>query len=730
MPQILRRRKAKRSQKKVLVKRRHFLTNFHETKSYKPLCKQLQNNNNLLAKALSKERHESQLLFSQNVALIAEVQDLGLACNKRDAIISNVLKNAKEMLKMLVTMSGYLTNTISSCQEFAESVTTNMQMTYNSNGRKESLKRLSIKSPTRGIVKPMVSGYTITKPTINLSRLNMQHINDSSNLSIIPEIRTPPRNQELDNSISSNDVSVRRTCKNGRSYRMPERLTASSPRDSDESERRFSERNNGHSTGKISGRMLGKLSKSKSRLSKNSNSRCSIENFEYIGNPRVKLNDVSKLLQNSHTINIRMLTENQNNQEVDGSNCNDVVNSEDSQAEIIPATSPSNGSVDSNDKTTENKNEQSNNELNTTNEHCSSNWEDPLEGPSWLFNNSQVVPSFRSKDKKTDDINVSNGDSMSLVLTEKESGNVFDNDKTMQEISRRANHANNFENSEQVNNEGESNVHQCNENNEICNEIVVTDTNDNECKNAPVINFITQRRGYFESEDEDDFTLIYTKQPRNMHFDVNDLKLPVLEQSVLKPIAPTEPESEITTTFRKISEICPIPSVSHNLVCNTLDESAFNQSTVKLPLLLNDSEDVESTPAKKKSKMSQRKNKKKKETAAESNDDFIANIPSFKKNNSYKRKKNKLMKDPSTVKVVLQKLNESDVKSRTPSPNETVSHNSNQNLSLISSRADNSSDSESSTSTNSLFACNRPRRKRTPVTYHEPNLQKKLRRNH
>lgn len=141
------------------------------------------------------------------------------------------------MLKMLVTMSGYLTNTISSCQEFAESVTTNMQMTYNSNGRKfinilffilykfkdrylekkilsekESLKRLSIKSPTRGVVKPMVSGYTITKPTINLSRLNMQHINNSSNLSIIPEIRTPPRNQELDNSISSNGVSVRRTC--------------------------------------------------------------------------------------------------------------------------------------------------------------------------------------------------------------------------------------------------------------------------------------------------------------------------------------------------------------------------------------------------------------------------------------------------------------------------------------------------------------------------------------
>lgn len=95
----------------------------------------------------------------------------------------------------------------------------------------------------------------------------------------------------------------------------------------DENERRLSERSNRHS-----GSISGKLSKSKSKLSRNSNSRSSnsrnsssrnstsrnnslrnsnsrysIENFEHIGSPRVKLNDVSKLLQNSHTINIRMV---------------------------------------------------------------------------------------------------------------------------------------------------------------------------------------------------------------------------------------------------------------------------------------------------------------------------------------------------------------------------------------------------------------------------------------
>lgn len=78
---------------------------------------------------------------------------------------------------------------------------------------RESIKRLSTKSPTRGVVKPMVSGYTITKPTINLSRLNMQYINNSSNLSIIPEVTTPPRNQEGSNlRTPPNGISERRNC--------------------------------------------------------------------------------------------------------------------------------------------------------------------------------------------------------------------------------------------------------------------------------------------------------------------------------------------------------------------------------------------------------------------------------------------------------------------------------------------------------------------------------------
>ncbi|XP_043789551.1 probable serine/threonine-protein kinase DDB_G0282963 isoform X3 [Apis laboriosa] len=725
MPQILKHRKVKKPQKRVLSKRRHFLTNYRETRSYKPLCKQLKMNNNSLAKALSREKHECQLLFSQNVALIAEVQNLGSACTKRDAIISNVLKNAKEMLKMLVTMTSYLTNTISSCQEFTDSVA-NMRMSFNSAGKRESIKRLSTKSPTRGVVKPMVSGYTITKPTINLSRLNMQYINNSSNLSIIPEVTTPPRNQEGSSLRSPpNGVSERRNCKNGRTYRMPERLTVTSPEDNDENGRKLSERSSRHS-----GSISGKLSKSKSRLSRNSNSRnsssrnsssrnstsrnnssrnsnsrYSIENFEHIGSPRVKLNDVSKLLQNSHTINIRMLTENQNNRETNTSKHICDMNLEDSQTQIIQEMSSSNESEQNNNEKIESKDEQSNNELDITDlkekkkinetKNCTSNWEDPLEGPSWLFNNSQVVPSVTNKNNKTDNINISNEDIVSLT----ESSDIFDEEKTMSMSITHSSQLYNSNNSKQMNDENEFDISQQNENNTFRNVTLLTDANDDEYKfqNASTMNlqnFVTQRRGYFESEDEDDFTLIYTQRPCNMNFDINDLKLPVLEQSTLKPNITVEPEPEITTTLRQISQIYPIPSVSHN----TLDESEFNQSTVKLPLLANnDYDDKELTILKKKSKSSRQKKVKIVQTQC---NDFVE-TSLLKKNNCQKKKKDKFVKDPSAVKVVLQKLDEFDVKS-----NEILSLNSSQS-----------------------FSYSRPRRKRVPINFHEPSLKKKLRRN-
>ncbi|XP_076222454.1 uncharacterized protein LOC116429396 isoform X2 [Nomia melanderi] len=748
MPQIRKKhRKVKRATD--IRKRSQYMRNYLKYKSYIPLCEKLKTNNNSLAKALSAEKQACQLLFSENVALSGKVQDLSTACNKREAVITNALMNAKEMLKMLVTMTSYVTNTISTCQEFTASMNTNLRMSYNSTGRRDSYRRMSTKSPTKGVVKPMVSGHTITKPTINLSRVNMQHINNNaSNLSIIPEVVTPPRNQETNSPRSPVPVSVRqRRYGTARTCRMPERLTVSSPRSSEENERRLSKRSSRHS-----GRISGKRSRPKSgRLSGNNSTRCSIGNFEHIGSPTVKLNDVSKFLQNSQSINIRLLTENGNDDEIVNEENSDDANQNDSETAVtVPETPPSDSPRDDNDMIVENNDGEIDSKLDDKVEqrtenpktvpNPASNWEDPLEGPSWLFNNFQTVPCYTNNEKKTDNVNVSINNSMCRTLKlAADTSDESDDEKYMEEsqfiLNEQESQINNCKSVAQGNSENESINSPKNINDDrICATLIRTtpkDTNQDECKtkNEPsgiLENFITHRRGYVEEEEDDDeFTLMYVRHPRDLNFDINDLKLPVLEESALKPAAPVEPEPEITATLRKISQICPIPSVSNN----SLNETVFNHSTVKLPLLMNNDYDNDNlTPFKEKSVSMQRRKRVKHVTLRDSAD-FIDGTPRLKTLSKEKNKKNQSTnKDPSAAKVVLQKLDESDVKSRTPSPEEIQDFN--QTMNTIPKRSGNSSDSESSNSSvSSNNTVGRPLRRRAPTNFQEPSLRRKLRRN-
>lgn len=51
------------------------------------MYEKLKHNNNYLAKALSKEKQNNQSLFTQNVELIGEIQQLHLVCNTRNVSI-------------------------------------------------------------------------------------------------------------------------------------------------------------------------------------------------------------------------------------------------------------------------------------------------------------------------------------------------------------------------------------------------------------------------------------------------------------------------------------------------------------------------------------------------------------------------------------------------------------------------------------------------------------------
>lgn len=65
-------------------------------KFFFPVYEKLKNNNNFLAKALSKEKQNNQSLFTQNVQLIAEIQQLNVICNTRNVSIIYIILRIKK----------------------------------------------------------------------------------------------------------------------------------------------------------------------------------------------------------------------------------------------------------------------------------------------------------------------------------------------------------------------------------------------------------------------------------------------------------------------------------------------------------------------------------------------------------------------------------------------------------------------------------------------------------
>lgn len=230
--------------------------------------------------------------------------------------------------------------------------------------------------------------------------------------------------------------------------------------------------------------------------------------------------------------------------------------------------------------------------------------------------------------------------------------------------------------------------------------------------------FVTRQRGNSTEttdDDLDEFTLMFMRRNNNVPFDINDLQLPVLEDSVVKSIVTKEPEPEITTTLQKLTQNCELLSTNNDIK----DDSLIDQLTVKLPQLSNTT--IDCTIPMVDISLDTHQQKKLKNTNKLLDANNSQNITSRKE--KVRRQKNKSTndKDPSTVKVVLQKLNDSDVKSQILSYEETFVQNS----SAL-------SDSEGSIVSTNINTENsslrRPKRQKAPKNLKEPNLSKKLRR--
>ncbi|XP_012221363.1 uncharacterized protein [Linepithema humile] len=712
----------------VLTKRTQHLRKYFKERSHKPLFDKLKSNNNYLAKALANEKQNNQSLFSQNLALIAEVQNLKLACNKRNSLISNVVNNAKEMLKMVVTMSSYVTNTISMCQELTSSDTT-ARLSSTSNGRKESFKRLS-KSPTKGVVKPMVGGHTITKPTINLSRVNISRL---SNISEVSEI-SPNNSQEINAERSPIILPLPTTplrCENSRACRMPERITVSSPRISDtlpnEPRRR---RRSRHSKN-----LSESYSRSRSnRWSEINETPKNCSGHINIGSPTVKLKDVSKLLKDSHTINIRRLIDSKiEDIEIQESSDETPHNTPNKNA-ILPETQISINLDDDETyahKSKKEPNVQTNSkgsnkdfnrslsmmEISRVPQSSARNWEeDPLEGPSWLFNNTVTMPSRDNEPEELGHLNISdvNNNTAQVVYDDSSDAESVE-ESSLPNLTQFANSTQGLERNApfvcRSKYESFSDYHDADDNFHVTAAAVSTrekfSTENNE--EDSMASFVTIRRGHSKLEDEtEDFTLMLRPMKSKMQFDINELRLPEEECTINSTI--DHDTSAVMNT--------PISSVSSV----NLNDSRNDQVTMKSSTVLIDNHEKASIVTLEQKSHSIKKSKKTKAPNLKDEINNAENSVSTFKNKRKQWNDWESNRDPSAAKVVLEKLNESRVKPKIDDAESRNSHN-NHMRDATSHLEESSGESESSHGP----SC--PKRRKAPISLKEPSLKKKLRRN-
>ncbi|XP_014218154.1 CAR1 transcription factor [Copidosoma floridanum] len=838
MAKVPKHRRIKRAT--VLIKRTRCIKNSKKViKAPSLLYQKLKVNNHSLAKALAQERQEYRMLFTRNNELLAEVQDLAHACNKRDLVISNILKNSKEMMQMLVTMSGFLTNVISSCQEFVSNQVPRRTSSSSNAGRRESTRRTSMKSPARGVVKPMVSGHTITKPTINLSRVNMQRL-PNSNLSIIEEPSTPERNS--DRSIPENR----------RSRSLSERIPGPALSNENEDDRAMlRRRSNRYSAGRLSS---GRYSKKNSGRLSGGSVVVGRLSRELLKSPRVTLQDVSRYLTNNQSINVRLFSETANSNNANSSSSPENMQQsepsspeENDQANMVIVqndSEPQNTSESETENTPVQQSLPRKSTMKSVESKCapkrsvrfenrsstSYDSDDPLEGPSWLFDstvteedtdndarNNREKNTSRSKSNRHSSANMEQNSPVSSLSSRRRSSGNFRVPELPKRfikpaVSSQLNLNNDFDLSNTRDGIGlETSSSYANHNGNLINRNGEDDEEDDEDEDYDRrrnLCFITQRRGHMndDEDDEDDDTMLINmqrqmrphaqasfqqpqqhqspEQSERMQFDLNEL----LQLTPLKPLlkincttnnelVQPDPEAEPTVTVQLTQRVPPV--LEETLTMSRMSTEKIQQSVarnqdsrasgsngqeprrfselstsrlstrIELPrltefqntivvennqqpnvILPSDVTDNSSNMMEKRKRNVRKQYTEVRHLASEEEEEEEeeAETPKKKKKKPKKGKKNSDNKDPSSAKVVLQKLNNSK-RSASKSEHKNSDESLSSARSSVISRVDPSSDSEcSSTSNNSRMTSARPRRQKAPKNLQEPNIKMKLRR--
>lgn len=295
------------------------------------------------------------------------------------------------------------------------------------------------------------------------------------------------------------------------------------------------------------------------------------------------------------------------------------------------------------------------------------NWEeeDPLEGPSWLFNNT--IPSRDSEPEELSDVN---NNTSQLIVYDDESSSAESNteelsllqnsNESLRDIQTLDGDATSIDHtSYQSHNEDDDSSYELPAENVFSRKENLNNIEDNSSEDDTTNfrSFVTKRRQHPEMTE--DFTLMLSRQSmRNMQFDINELRLPNLEESMMNSID-NEIDTEVTAASPSVANMSTSLSMSNQIP----NESDHEQTAIiKLPLSAMKNHERELTLQQKKDLS--KKNKTAKIFNLDNGTNHVENDSITK---TKKKNKSQNNRDPSAAKVVLEKLNENHVKSRTPS---------------------------------------------------------------
>jgi hypothetical protein len=316
--------------------------------------------------------------------------------------------------------------------------------------------------------------------------------------------------------------------------------------------------------------------------------------------------------------------------------------------------------------------------------------EDPLEGPSWLFNNTLAVPLRDNEPEESNHLHSSdfNNNTSDIIEYDDDDSSIADN--TPDELS-----AFNMENVMESNNvstlqkdvppvPGHTEFESCSNDHDADNNLGTTfpaslstcerNSDNEEDDPMSLASFVTLRRAPSEimEEESEDFTLMLTRQPvRNMHFDINELQLPISDVSIINSNVDESDAKEITRSN--------ITNVQTSNFASSRDQDVVSgyDRTTKIPLI-NKRERI-SVPEK--NKHSNKKNKRTGTSSVKDKTEYIEN-DSTMDSKAKQGNKSEKYRDPSAAKVVLEKLNESRVKQKRSMSDETETQSVNNYMAM------------------------------------------------